>query len=60
MNRILSLAIRSIFVALLLIQFQYNNLLAEDTIMTIGTGNITGVYHGAGSAAAKMQQFKKR
>ena len=59
MKSILSWALRSVLMTLLLVPLQPFNSVAETTI-NIGTGSITGVYYNAGSAVAKMFNKKRQ
>jgi len=59
MKSVLSWALRSALLALLLVPLQSVNSVAEMTI-NIGTGSITGVYYNAGSAVAKMFNQKRK
>jgi TRAP transporter TAXI family solute receptor len=59
MKSILSWALRSVLLALLLVPLQPVNSVAEK-IINIGTGSITGVYYNAGSAVAKMFNQKRQ
>ena len=60
MKPVLSWVLRSAFLALMLVHFQPAILPAAETMMTIGTGNISGVYYGAGSAVSKMHNKKRK
>jgi len=59
MRSVLSWALRSALLALLLVPLQPVNAVAEE-IINIGTGGITGVYYNAGSAVAKMFNQKRQ
>jgi len=60
MKPVLARTFRSAFLALLLVYFQPVDLTAAETMMTIGSGNITGVYYGTSSAVAKMHNKKRK
>ena len=45
---------------MMLLSLQPASVLAEEKTMTIGTGNVTGVYYGVGSAVAKMHNEKRK
>jgi uncharacterized protein len=59
MKSVLSWALRSVLLALLLVPLHPINSVAEKPIF-IGTGSITGVYYNAGSAVAKMFNQKRK
>lgn len=59
MKSVLSWALRSALLALLLVHLQPVDSIAEKTI-NIGTGSITGVYYNTGSAVAKMFNQKRQ
>lgn len=59
MKHLLCWTLRSAFLVLLLVHFQPADVFAAEKMMTIGSGNITGVYYGAGSAVAKMHNKKR-
>lgn len=56
----LSWVLRSLFLALMLVYFQPATSHAAEKMMTIGTGELTGVYYSAGSAVAKMHNMKRK
>ena len=59
MKSVMSRALRSVILALLLVHLQPVHSVAEQ-IINIGTGSITGVYYNSGSAVAKMFNQKRQ
>lgn len=52
-------ALFTFLLVMMLLSFQPTLLLAAE-MMTIGTGNVTGVYYGTGSAVAKIHNEKRK